>query len=123
MAKVFLDTNLVIDLIEKRQPVSFSQFLDHKIHSSPLSFHILAYLYKYKIPSNKLDQFIDYFTLVPFHENILRKSLVGPTNDLEDNIQLHSAAEAECDYFLTSDEKLLKMTFFGKTKIVSLLPN
>lgn len=35
--------------------------------------------------------------------------------------QLHSAAEAECDYFLTSDKKLLAMKFFGKTRIVSTL--
>lgn len=44
-----------------------------------------------------------------------------PTSDLEDNIQLHSAAEADCDYFLTSDKKLLAMIYFGKTKIVSTL--
>lgn len=39
--------------------------------------------------------------------------------NLEDNIQLHSAAEAECDFFLTSDDKLLKIKFFGKTEIKS----
>lgn len=43
----------------------------------------------------------------------------GPTKDLEDNIQLHSAAEAESDIFLTADKKLVDMKFFGKTQIIS----
>lgn len=47
------------------------------------------------------------------------KALEGPTVDFEDNTQLHSAAEAECDYFLTNDEKLLKMKFFGKTRLTN----
>lgn len=55
--------------------------------------------------------------VIPFSEDVLKKSLNGPTSDFEDNVQLHSAAEAECDYFLTNDEKLLKMKFFGKTEI------
>lgn len=45
--------------------------------------------------------------------------LSGPTVDFEDNVQLHSAAEAECEIFLTEDKKLLKLGFFGKTHVVS----
>jgi len=117
MAKVYLDANVLIDIAEKRKQISLNDFLDHKIYSSLLSFHILAYSVKYKVPSQKLSELVRPFTIIPFHEEILLKSLSGPLGDLEDNIQLHSAAEAECDYFLTSDEKLLKMKFFGKTKI------
>lgn len=58
------------------------------------------------------------FSIVDLSRSILDKALQGPTADLEDNIQLHSAAEADCDLFLTNDERLLKITFFGKTKIV-----
>ena len=54
-------------------------------------------------------------------DKILDLALEGPVDDLEDNIQLHSASEAECDVFLTNDKKLLKMKFFGKMRIVSII--
>lgn len=121
MAKVFLDANILIDITEKRRPIALRELLDNKLYASPLSFHILAYTFKYKIPSEKLGGLIKYFTIIPFYEEILLKSLNGPLKDLEDNVQLHSAAEAECNYFLTNDENLLKMKFFGKTKIAQNL--
>ena len=117
MARVYLDTNFLIDIAEKRDNIRIRDYYQHKIIASSLSFHILAYTFKYKIPSDKLKRLVTYFTVVPLSEDIIQKSLSGPIGDFEDNIQLHSAAVAECDYFLTNDEKLLKMKFFGKTKI------
>ena len=61
------------------------------------------------------------FETVKLNWNILEKALGGPTPDLEDNIQLHSCAEADCDYFLTNDKNILKMKFFGKARILSSL--
>ena len=55
----------------------------------------------------------------PLTEYILDKALQGPTKDLEDNIQLHSAAEADCDFFITRDRQLLALGYFGKTKITN----
>jgi len=52
-------------------------------------------------------------------DKILDLALEGPVDDLEDNIQLHSASEAECDVFLTNDKRLLGIKFFGKTKTTS----
>lgn len=68
-----------------------------------------------------MNSFISDFNIIDLDKDILDKALESPTKDLEDNIQLHSAAEAECDYFLTEDKGLLKMKFFGKTKIVKNL--
>jgi len=59
--------------------------------------------------------------LISLTDKIIDKALLGPTKDLEDNIQLHSAVEADCDIFLTNDKALLKMGYFGKTKIVDHL--
>lgn len=61
-----------------------------------------------------MNQLQEQFGIVPLTEHILNKALEGPTNDLEDNIQLHSAAEAQCDIFLTNDKKLLNLKYFGK---------
>lgn len=69
------------------------------------------------MPNKKVLAQKEKFHLVDFSENILEKALNSPTNDFEDNIQLHSAAHAECDYFLTGDRKLTNLKFFGKSQI------
>lgn len=117
MAKVFLDANYFIGLAN-RAPEVDTEILDkHQGFISSLSCHILFYINKIKVPDAKMNSFIDDFNLIELSHDILDKSLTGPTKDLEDNIQLHSAAEAECDFFLTNDKKLLKLKFFGKTEI------
>lgn len=120
MAKVFLDTNVYIDATY-RNPVVNEQFINHDVYYSCLSTHILFYAQKLKVPQQDLQTILSKFQGVDLSKSIIENALTGPTPDLEDNIQLHSAAETECDYFLTSDKKLLAMTYFGKTKMVSTL--
>ena len=119
MAKVFLDANIFISLVEKRKPIDTKLLYTHSLYLSPLSIHILTYLYKYRIPDERLADIHKFFRVVPFDLRLTVKALGGPTIDFEDNIQLHSAAEAECDIFLTEDAKLLRMKFFGKTRIAT----
>ena len=117
MARVYFDANYFIDLVEKRKSVSLSQFAQHKLFLSPLSIHIYTYLYKIKIPNPKLLDIQAYFNFAEIDGLITSKSLSGPTKDFEDNLQLHSAAVFECDFFLTNDKTLLNFGFFGKTII------
>lgn len=117
MARVFLDTNVFIDIVEERQPIDISSFAVHQVFISPLSVHILFYAMKRKVPSEKVEMVIEKFYMSPFEELIVQASIKGPTSDFEDNVQLHSAAEADCDFFLTKDKKLLKMKFFGKVRV------
>ena len=121
MAKVFLNTNKVID-VALRKPELRKELENHQIVVSPLSIHILCYADKRKVPDYRITEFVDQLSIVDLVSDLLNKSLYGPTSDLEDNIQLHSAAAAECDYFLTSDKRLLQIKFFGKTQLVSRLP-
>lgn len=120
MARVYLDTNAYIDAAYRNPHVN-NQLLALEVYYSPLSTHILFYTFKLPIPQPTIDILESKFKVVDLTTNILRNALRGPTKDLEDNIQLHSSADAECDYFLTSDKKLLAMKFFGKTKIVDTL--
>lgn len=120
MARVFLDTNLYIDVI-KRAKEKWEHLRANLLFISPLSTHILFYTTKLKVPDQEIDKLQEQFGIVPLTKSVLGKALKGPTSDLEDNIQLHSAAEADCDFFLTSDEKLSKMKFFGKTQIANRL--
>lgn len=122
MAKIFLDTNYFIDAVERRpEKAILEALLGHTSFISPLSIAVYCYLYKIKVPNKQLSAQLKEFQIVDISYNINEKSLLGPSQDFEDNIQLHSAAEADCDFFLTFDQKLLKMKFFGKTKIVDSL--
>ncbi len=119
MAKIFLDTNYYIDIV-KRDTAKATHLVSEKLYISALSTSILFYSYKIKVPLDKeIKDLQEQFGIVPLTGNILNDSLNGPTVDLEDNIQLPSAAEAGCDLFLTNDKALLKMRFFGKTEILS----
>ncbi|MBI3396881.1 type II toxin-antitoxin system VapC family toxin [Candidatus Woesebacteria bacterium] len=123
MAKLFFDTNCFVHLYTKRAPFPFplEKLENYDLYVSPLSYHVLSYVEKVKIPNQELLKSLDKFYLTDLNEQILTRALGGPTNDLEDNIQLQSANEASCDYFLTLDKKLLKMKSFGKTEIVNSL--
>lgn len=123
MAKVFLDANYFIDLVEERRAVDVNSFLRQYLYISAISIHILTYLYKYKVPSKKLGTVLKNFSVVPSYKKLINKALIGPTSDFEDNLQLHSATQAKADYFLTSDRPLLGLKFFGETEIVSALNN
>ena len=119
MARVFLDTNIFIDLFEKRKNQTTLYSSKEKLFISPLSLHILLYVFKHKVPYLPLSDIEEIFTLITFDESLSYKALRGPTNDFEDNVQLHSAAAAECDFFLTADKKLLRMKYFGKTQMIA----
>lgn len=123
MAKIFLDTNTFIDSIHRKPEFMILDSLEnHIVYISPLSLHIYCYIFKLKIPDNRVIAQRNKFQIIEFSEDILDKSLVGPTHDFEDNMQLHSAASAECDYFLTQDNKLLKLKFFGKVILGNRIP-
>lgn len=108
MAKLFLDANCLIDLIENRDDTLAQHLVDHQLVISVLSIHILCYIGKYVMPSDLLHQALSYFTIVSMNQELTTKSLQGPTPDFEDNLQLHSALLAQCDYFVSSDKALLK---------------
>lgn len=120
MARVFLDTNLYIDVV-KRSKEKWEYLRNELLFISPLSTHILFYTSKLKVPNEEVDQLHDQFGIVPLNQELLAKALIGPTVDLEDNIQLHSAVEAKCNLFLTQDTRLLKMKFFGKVQILPIV--
>ena len=121
MEKIFLDANILIDLVEKRKGLQPENLSSYDVFITPLSAHILMYITHQKVPYPTFSEIIKPFSIVAFDEIILKQSLAGPTDDFEDNIQLHSAAEAECDLFLTEDRKLLDLKFFGKMQMANNL--
>ena len=121
MAKVFLDANYFIGIVNRAPEVDESILDKHQGFVSILSCHILFYINKINVPDDKMNSFISDFNLVEITNNILERALYGPTQDLEDNLQLQSAATADCDLFLTADKNLLNLKFFGKTRVTASL--
>lgn len=120
MARIYLDANFVVETIGLRKSDTESLKLkDHDGFISPLTIHIICYAFKIKVPSDKINDFINQINIVDITEKLIGLALMGPIDDFEDNIQLHSASEAQCKYFLTHDKNLLKMKFFGKLAIVN----
>ena len=122
MARVFLDTNTFVDLYVPRSGQVITKLVKHRVFISSLSIHILLCVLKQKVPLENLNELLERMTIINFTEKIVRRGLRGPTRDFEDNVQLHSATEADANFFLTSDKRLLRLKFFGETEVVSSLP-
>ena len=120
MARVFLDANYYIDLT-KRAKEKWESLDNDLLFISAISTHILFYARKLKVPDQEIEEVQQRFGIVSLTKELIDKALTGPTKDLEDNIQLLSAVDADCDYFLTSDKNLLNLGIFGKTRIVASL--
>ncbi|MBI2049562.1 hypothetical protein HYT32_01505 [Candidatus Roizmanbacteria bacterium] len=107
MARIFLDANILIDIVEKRKDMSLDDFNNHEVYISPLSIHILFYVIKKKLPFPRLSDILSHINIVSLSIKITENALSGPTTDFEDNVQLHSGTEAECDLSLIEDKNLL----------------
>lgn len=70
------------------------------------------------MPDESIDEILKQIAFVPLTAEVASLSLAGPTSDFEDNVQLHSCAASDCDFFLTSDKNLLKLKFFGKAHVL-----
>ncbi len=121
MAKVFLDTNAFIDVIEDRDGKLIGSLADNDLHVSVLSISTWAYVYKHDVPNAKFEYLFGTFIFVDATCEVAKKSFFGPTNDFEDNVQLHCASESNCTVFITMDQRLLKLGYFGKVRICSTL--
>lgn len=122
MARVFVDANYFIYFVNRSPDTDDPElFHSHQLFVSALTCHILYYVNKIKVPDLATISFISDFNLINLGSKIINVSMQGPTNDMEDNIQLHSAVDADCDYFLTNDKKLLRLGYFGKTRILNSL--
>jgi len=118
MANTFLDVNKLVDIIDGGGEAGLKRY---ELVVSSISWHIVSYLKKWKIPSKELKKLFGVLVSIEMSNEIVKKAMIGPTDDFEDNVQLYSAIEGECEYFLTLDKKLLKLKHFGKMKICDKL--
>jgi predicted nucleic acid-binding protein len=107
MKKVFLDTNILVDLIADRKPFSkfaieiFQSSESNKIHlfTSSHSIATTYYLLKKFVDDKSLRSSLlglfEYLTVVPVNTDILSKGLRSKQKDFEDAVQIFCATSIE----------------------------
>lgn len=114
MKKVYLDTNILIDILLDRdlEHISINKitpFLKQsQVYMSTLSVHITYYILKIK-PNTSMHRrsmaLINRINLVPLSQEIINQSLNNFSIDFEDTLQYYSALDQNCDYILTRDKR------------------
>jgi predicted nucleic acid-binding protein len=115
--KVFLDTNIVIDVVVRREPQSNSSsalltlaekgVIDGIV--SAITFNNLYYIARKEIGNAKAMQAIsilrDICKVVALDGKIIGKAIDSGIADFEDAIQFFSALQAQADYLVTRNPK------------------
>jgi len=118
MVKVYLDANILMDILTHRQEFDINSLGSNRPLTSTLSVSIAAYAAKITQPDKIFKDVIDQFDLIPLSVDIVYRSMRGPESDFEDNSQLNTASNVDADLFVTRDKALLKKGVFGKTQII-----
>lgn len=107
MKKVFVDTNILVDLITDRRPFSkfaiqiFSKVEERKIklymssHSIATTHYLLKKYIDEKELRDILHNILDYLNVVAIDQDVIKKGLRSKHKDFEDAIQIISAYSIE----------------------------
>lgn len=128
--KLFIDTNVLIDLLGQRKPQNlealeiFKFMYDGKCEISVSSITVLntvnTLTKTYKLPRvlESVDQTTKELNFIPTSKNAIQKAFESGFKDFEDAVQHFSALEAgNIDYIITRDTK-----GFSKSEIPVLTP-
>ncbi len=121
-ARIFLDTNIMLDLLGERYPyyeavakiASLADSGKISIYVSALSYATVNYfLTKYedqKIARTKLRKFKVLSEISNLDASILERSLSSDFADFEDAIQYHCALKSKCSIILSRNQKDFKLS-------------
>lgn len=121
MMKVFLDTNIIVDLIAERKPFSkhaieiFQSAEKKKIqlftstHSIATTHYLLKKYLEEKQLRNILLNLLDFLEVIPVDLDALKKGLRSKHKDFEDAVQIVCASSiADIDFIVTRNTKDFK---------------
>lgn len=120
MSRIFLDTNVILDLLGERVPffdsiAKVATLADQKkltLIVSPLSFTTIDYvLNKYETSEsvlNKLRKFKIICEVCEVNEETIDKALNSSFKDFEDAVQYFSALQSNCSMIITRNGKDFK---------------
>jgi len=136
MKKLFLDTNIIVDLIADRKPFSKyaiqifqkAELKEIELFTSSHSIATTHYLLKKYLAEKELRDvlynLLDYITVVAVDVDILKKGLRSKHKDFEDSIQILCASSIEkIDCIVTrntKDFKASEIPAFNPDEILSI---
>lgn len=120
MKKIFLDTNVILDLLAERNPfydsiAKIATLADQKKISlivSPLSFTTVDYVLNKFEPSESVLGKMRKFTIIckicDVNEETIEKGLNSGFKDFEDAVQYYTAVQSDCNVIITRNGKDFK---------------
>lgn len=121
-ARLFLDTNIMLDLLGERVPhydsiakiATLSDMGEVKLTVSALAYSTIFYvLSKYEssnVVKEKLRRFKIISEISDLTESIIEKSLASDFTDFEDALQYHCALKADCNVLITRNGKDFRLS-------------
>lgn len=115
--RVLVDLNVVIDVIQNRQPFykDSALVLDAVVrqeasgwlaaHSLTTLFYVISRLRSRETAVAALIGLLDSFTVATVDDSIMRKALSWGWSDFEDAVQMAAAETAQVDYLVTRNTK------------------
>lgn len=116
MRKIFLDTNVILDLLAERHPfyepiakiVSLADRKEISLLTSPITFTTVEYvLSKFETKETallKLQKFSILCQVAEANQETIDKSLFSFFRDFEDAVQYFCALQSNCDLILTRNK-------------------
>lgn len=113
MKRIFLDTNIILDLLIREEYKSQIKDLiyhcaEDELYISYLSFANAAYIMR-KYPKSelkeKLNLILELFEIIPNDKYQIQKALDTEGSDFEDILQYQSAKSLRCEVILTRNAK------------------
>lgn len=118
--KVFLDTNIFIDILLDRQPFSKESAKIYKLcenalldgYVAPITINNIYYICRKAKHIDIIKEYLldisTFFTVAQFNSESIRKANNLKGNDYEDALQCAMAQQAGCEYLVTRNVKDFK---------------
>lgn len=117
--KVFLDTNILMDFVEKRVNREYAETIIElgkagiiQLFASYLSYANMGYILRHRTQEERYRMIRNVrkiTTVLPCDDSQLDKALITPVKDYEDMLQYQCALAAGCDVIITNN----KRDFYG----------
>jgi len=130
MVKIFLDTNVVIDLVAKRQPFYEDAKLFLTLAKNGMArlfiaesslgnlYYLVFDIYKIPLIEFSMHDFILVCEVASADKEVINKSLNSNFKDKEDGLQYFTAVANKMDFLITRDKKDFKFAD-GKLPVLS----
>ena len=118
--KIFVDTNLFIDILLDRQPFSAQSALIYKLcenalvegYIAPITINNIYYICRKAHNIELIKEFLSgiatVFTIAPLESETVKKANKLSISDYEDALQYEMALQSGCEYLVTRNVKDFK---------------